>query len=55
MHEGLIIEDGAFVDGKFKRTDRTKPEETEEEESDSSFDSEPQEGMKLLQNIRLIR
>lgn len=58
MHEVLSIEDGAFVDGKFKRTDRNTtmeqravarleaivPEEAEEEENT----------VNLLQNIRLI-
>jgi cytoskeletal protein CcmA (bactofilin family) len=52
MHESITIEDGAFVDGKFKRTDKI----TDDDESDNSFafddsSSEP----KMLENIRLIR
>ncbi|MDE3060337.1 MAG: polymer-forming cytoskeletal protein, partial [Pseudomonadota bacterium] len=49
MHEGLTIEDGAFVDGKFKRTDKAPTAEEDEEESTDAG------GIKMLENIRLIR
>lgn len=59
MHETISIEDGAFVDGKFKRTD--KPQ-TGSSDSDSTFmfeeTSEEESSAlapKLLENIRLIR
>lgn len=55
IHEGLTIEDGATVDGKFKRSDR--PQLTadtrlsdEEEETESSGNT-----IKIMDNIRLIR
>ncbi|MFZ4126188.1 MAG: bactofilin family protein, partial [Rickettsiales bacterium] len=60
MHESLSIEDGAFVDGKFKRTDKT----TMDSELSKSLDSavfvndndEPAtaEELKVLENLRLI-
>jgi cytoskeletal protein CcmA (bactofilin family) len=54
MHESITIEDGAFIDGKCKRTNKVldvkKPEETEEDESETS--AKP---VKMLENIRLIR
>jgi cytoskeletal protein CcmA (bactofilin family) len=55
MHEALSIEDGAFVDGKFKRTDKEQAleklpfagfQQDEEEEDNEPID--------LMQNIRLI-
>jgi len=59
MHETIVIEDGAMVDGKFKRTDKIQPAEEESEDSDSSFafDEEPAASaeIKVLENIRLIR
>lgn len=71
IHEQLSIEDGAFVDGKFKRSDRVaepalledKTAETESEESDSSSassimtrgSSSGSSNVKVLENIRLIR
>ena len=54
MHEAITIEDGAFVDGKFKRTDRANPED----ESEGSFtfdDGGTSDDTKILDNIRLIR
>jgi len=51
MHEQISIEDGAFLDGKCKRTDKVSSPAL-------SFDSddEPQEKpVKILENIRLIR
>lgn len=53
MHETIAIEDGAFVDGKFKRTDKIQTEDDPEFSFDdgSTDDGEP----KMLDNIRLIR
>lgn len=54
MHESITIEDGAFIDGKCKRTNKIldvkKPVVEDDEESDSS--ARP---LKVLENIRLIR
>ena len=54
MHESITIEDGAFIDGKCKRTNKVlnikKPEEPEEEDAETS--AKP---MKILENIQLIR
>lgn len=65
MHENLSIEDGANVDGKFKRTDRITDDELFAKriaESDSIFtndndNSEPPSEAELLvlENLRLIR
>ncbi len=66
MHENLSIEDGAFVDGKFKRTDRINDEELfakRIEQSSSIFTNdndneagEPTEAeLIVLENLRLIR
>jgi cytoskeletal protein CcmA (bactofilin family) len=63
MHESLSIEDGAFVDGKFKRTDNVFIEEDTAVAQLPSLDtvfgndnSEPStdEEMKMLENLRLI-
>lgn len=62
MHEGLTIEDGAFVDGKFKRTDRPQTaavpnfpllEDAEQEEPPAA--EEQSKTIKIMDNIRLIR
>lgn len=52
MHEILSMEEGAFVDGKFKRTDRVHLEDPRmnDEESEDSGEEE----VRLLENIRLI-
>jgi len=60
MHETLTIEDGAFVDGKFKRTvDKIQVEaEDEEEENSDSFgfdDSSSSSSLRPFDTIRLIR
>lgn len=47
MHEVIAIEDGAYVDGKFKRTDRTQTIEEASEDEDSGE-------LRILENIRLI-
>ncbi|MDE3016778.1 MAG: polymer-forming cytoskeletal protein [Pseudomonadota bacterium] len=55
MHEAITIEDGALVDGKFKRTNRVQ---TEGDAGDFSFDDENAasgDDIKMLENIRLIR
>jgi len=55
MHETIFIEDGANVDGKFKRTDRVKPDD---EASDSDFmfeETSSSDGGVMIENIRLIR
>jgi cytoskeletal protein CcmA (bactofilin family) len=57
MHEILSIEDGAFVDGKFKRTDKTAAMERSRFDQLSTAEEdegEAEPAMSLLQNIRLI-
>jgi cytoskeletal protein CcmA (bactofilin family) len=68
MHESLAIEDGAMVDGKFKRSDRMAFEEFSEMprrlnspslesnfSNDNDRDDEPSEAeIKILENLRLI-
>ena len=51
MHESLSIEDGAFVDGKFKRTDKifSQDEGIEESIVETSLGN-----VKVLENLRLI-
>lgn len=51
MHESLSIEDGAFVDGKFKRTDKVFIDDMPEEKSGSSAD---EDDGRVLDNLRLI-
>ncbi len=59
MHETIAIEDGAFIDGKFKRTDKVQVDEDEDSgsssTSDFSFDESNTLDSKVLENIRLIR
>lgn len=66
MHESLSIEDGAFVDGKFKRTDKVflddegqpAPQTLLPGQDDLLFDpSEPtsEAEIKILENLRLVR
>jgi len=57
MHETISIEDGAFVDGKFKRTDKVH---TDDEASNYAFDEggeaeDSENAPKMLENLRLIR
>lgn len=56
MHESLSIEDGAFVDGKFKRTDKVFIDDSEEaiEEAGSAATTETEEDQRILDNLRLI-
>ena len=60
MHETIAIEDGAFIDGKFKRTDKVQVNTDEEESGSTSssnftFDDEGALDSRVLENIRLIR
>lgn len=52
MHESIAIEDGAFLDGKLKRTDKPFSGEVEEPSYEAE---EPTDTVKLFENIRLIR
>ena len=57
MHESLSIEDGAFVDGKFKRTDKVAL--LEDQRPVLAYDKDQEEAeleepIDLLENIRLI-
>lgn len=65
MHESITIEDGAFVDGKFKRTDKLTFEDEAQVRLpapvviDSIFDNDNEEPqseaeIKILENLRLI-
>lgn len=70
MHESLSIEDGAFVDGKFKRTDKVFIEDEAAHDFDSaqlqipSFgfdndnsnddDNSSDDELRILENLRLI-
>jgi cytoskeletal protein CcmA (bactofilin family) len=57
MHESLSIEDGAFIDGKCKRTDKLA-EAAETLPSMPMMEPEDEESappVKMLENIRLIR
>lgn len=53
MHELLSIEDGAFVDGKFKRTDKSALDRVREQE-DVTEEIVEETSVNLLQNLRLI-
>ena len=59
MHETISIEDGAFIDGKCKRTDKVQTvEEEEDENAEYVFEDTDNSGsgeLKVLENIRLIR
>lgn len=67
MHEALSVEDGAFIDGKFKRTDRLSDEEMllkragelsdSARPGDEGVPDEPASEAELivLENLRLIR
>lgn len=62
IHEQLSIEDGAFVDGKFKRSDRAAEtaklalEDRRDQDEDGDEDAgKPLTNTKILENIRLIR
>lgn len=68
MHESLSIEDGAFVDGKFKRTDKVFLDEdgnvapalpapaAMDVAFDADFDAPASDAeVKILENLRLVR
>ncbi|MGE0753976.1 MAG: polymer-forming cytoskeletal protein [Alphaproteobacteria bacterium] len=53
MHESITIEDGAFIDGKCKRTN--KPATVPSTISDEAEEEDSMEGLpKIMDNIRLI-
>lgn len=52
MHESLSIEDGAFIDGKLKRTDKVFIEDDLPQLTDASDTTASKENM--LENLRLI-
>lgn len=56
MHEILSMEEGACVDGKFKRTDRNYMEDKMDfsEDGESEQEESEEETVRLLENIRLI-
>lgn len=64
MHEALSVEDGAFVDGQFKRTDRLSDEELQAKRlanittvytNDNDNDEPPSEAeLIILKNLQLI-
>ena len=60
MHESLTIEDGAYIDGKCKRSDKPPAAPVREEVPPMPFfmeepeDSAPLADVKILKNIRLI-
>ncbi len=53
MHEALTIEDGAFVDGKFKRTDKIRTKKTKPSSSLKTAPP-PSDSESVLENLRLI-
>jgi cytoskeletal protein CcmA (bactofilin family) len=66
MHESLSIEDGAFVDGKFKRTDKVFIDDEPQAQltgpiiEASVFENDNDEPVteaevKILENLRLVR
>ena len=55
MHETISIEDGAFLDGKCKRTDKVQTSEDEYNDGDFAFEDSSATDLKVLENIRLIR
>lgn len=52
MHEALSIEDGAFVDGKFKRTDKISRDDITGEDDPEM--NEHEQNINMLEHIRLI-
>lgn len=53
MHESIAMEDGAFLDGKLKRTDKIPGVGPDAPDDDD--DGSPAEPVRMLENIRLIR
>ena len=60
MHESLSIEDGAFVDGKFKRTDKVFIDDDgaegrfDDDSQDMSEDDEDDSPERVMDNLKLI-
>ncbi|MAR56303.1 MAG: hypothetical protein CMM93_03890 [Rickettsiales bacterium] len=52
MYENLSIEDGAIVDGKFKRTNKLFNDDTPLDENEENSSESPRED--LMKNLRLI-
>ena len=55
MHESLTIEDGAFIDGKCKRTDKVSDSSITQDYDSLMTDEKSSKDLKILENIRLIR
>lgn len=55
MHEQLSIEDGAFIDGKCKRTDKLPDSSITQDCDGFMTDEKSPKTTKMLENIRLIR
>ncbi len=55
MHETISIEDGAFVDGKFKRTDKIFIDDGQlPQEAEAVGTDEEDDEVNMLENLRLI-
>jgi cytoskeletal protein CcmA (bactofilin family) len=60
IHESLTIEDGAFVDGKFKRSDKISTAANDDDEAQDAFEEAPQpeeaarNSIKILENLKLV-
>lgn len=55
MHEALTIEDGAYLDGKCKRTDKLESDDDDSELTFEELATDSKKDTKVLENIRLIR
>jgi cytoskeletal protein CcmA (bactofilin family) len=55
MHETISIEDGAFIDGKCKRSDKVQTSDEDDNESNDFAFEDASADLKVLENIRLIR
>ena len=53
MHESLSVEDGAFIDGKFKRMDKLVLDD--EEVADYAADDEESAKVELLESLRIVQ
>jgi len=51
MHESMSVEDGAFIDGQCKRTDRSNIMENDEE---GDLDMSDESNLDLIENFRVI-
>lgn len=55
LHESIVIEDGAFIDGKCKRTDKLHYGEGDESLAGFLENTDGDSKVSALENIRLIR